>query len=385
LSNGVLSEAIPRGEAMGVFKKQGNWWIDFYHQGKRIRRKVGPSKKVAEMALADVQVKKAKNDFLGVCEPKKILFKDFAKEYLEYSKANKARSSYDRDVTIIQKHLVPVLGDLMLSRITVKHVEDHKRQRLDAVAPSTVNRELNTLKNLFRKAVEWGYLTQSPTAEVKKIKTANQPFRFLSGEEIELLLGACIATGNSHFYGIVVTALNTGMRKGEILNLRWENVDMKRATIQVASGTDGHTKNYETRSVPMNRSLRAFLEKHPRRIDTPFVFSGPSGKPFSKTNYHFGRAVEKSGIAHVRFHDLRHTFASHLVMKGVDLRTVQELLGHKDLRMTIKYAHLAPDHMRKAVEVLDSVQGDLERGILDGHYLDTKTPEQENQDALAQG
>ena len=369
---------------MGVFKKQGNWWIDFYHQGKRIRRKVGPSKKVAEMALADVQVKKAKNDFLGVCDPKKILFKDFAKEYLEYSKANKAKSSYERDVTIIQNHLVPVMGDLMLSKITVKDMENHKRKRLDAVAPTTVNRELNTVKNLFRKAVEWGYLAQSPTAEVKKIKTAKGHFRFLSGEEIELLLEACMATGNSHLYGIVVTALNTGMRKGEILNLRWENVDMKRATIQVASGTDGHTKNYETRSVPMNRSLREVLEKHPRRIDTPFVFSGPSGKPFSKTNYHFGRAVKKAGIAHVRFHDLRHTFASHLVMKGVDLRTVQELLGHKDLRMTIKYAHLAPDHMRKAVEVLDSAQGDLERGILDGHYLDTKGSERGNQDAAYQ-
>jgi hypothetical protein len=96
---------------MGVFKKQGNWWIDFYHQGKRIRRKVGPSKRVAEMALADVQVKKAKNDFLGVCGPKKILFNDFAIEYLEYSKANKARSSYERDVVIIQKHLVPLWGD----------------------------------------------------------------------------------------------------------------------------------------------------------------------------------------------------------------------------------------------------------------------------------
>ncbi len=75
-------------EEMGVFKKQGNWWIDFYHQGKRVRRKVGPSKKVAEMALADIQVKKSKNDFLGVCDPKRILFKDFAAEYLEYSKAN---------------------------------------------------------------------------------------------------------------------------------------------------------------------------------------------------------------------------------------------------------------------------------------------------------
>ncbi len=152
----------------------------------------------------------------------------------------------------------------------------------------------------------------------------------------------------------------------------------------MASGKDGHTKNYETRSIPMNKSLREFLEKHPRRIDTAYIFTGPSGKPFSKTNYHFGRAVKRAGIEHVRFHDLRHTFASHLVMKGVDLRTVQELLGHKDLRMTMKYAHLAPDHMRKAVEVLDTPAVDFKGIILDGHYLDTKTPEQENQDAACQ-
>jgi hypothetical protein len=86
----------------------------------------------------------------------------------------------------------------------------------------------------------------------------------------------------------------------------------------------------------------------------------------------------------VRFHDLRHTFAGHLVMRGIDIRTVQELLGHKDMSMTLKYAHLAPDHVRKAVEVLDSPQCDLEPKILDGHYLDTKPPEQENQDVACE-
>jgi site-specific recombinase XerD len=369
---------------MGVFKKGSAWWIDFYHQGKRIRRKVGPSKRVADMALADVQVKKAKNDFLGVCEPKRITFKDFAVEYLEYSKANKAKSSYERDLTIIQKHLAPMVGDLMLSKITVKQMENYKLKRLDEVEPATVNRELNTIKNLFRKAAEWGYLAQSPTADVKRIKTSQQPFRFLSVEEIELLLDACAAAGNPQFYGIVLTALNTGMRKGEILTLRWDKVDMKTGLIQVASGKDAHTKNYESRAIPMNRSLREFLAKHPRRIDTPYVFSGPSGKPFCKTNYHFGRAVKKAGIPHVRVHDLRHTFASQLVMKGIDLRTVQELLEHKDMRMTLKYAHLASDHVRKAVEVLDSPQRDLKPNILDSHYLDTKPPEQENQDAAYQ-
>ncbi len=134
----------------------------------------------------------------------------------------------------------------------------------------------------------------------------------------------------------------------------------------------------------MNRSLRDFWAKHPRRLDTPYAFSGPSGKPFSKTNYHFSRAVKLAGIPHVRFHDLRHTFASHLVMRGVDLRTVQELLGHKDLRMTIKYAHLAPDHMRKAVEVLDTPTIDCTTGILDGHYLDTEGDQKENHDAAAE-
>ena len=353
-------------------------------RAKRIRRKVGPSKKVAEMALADVQVKKAKKEFLGVCEPKKILFRDFAKEYLEYSKANKAKSSYDRDRTIINTHLVPSWGDSALSRITARQIEEYKVRRLEKVTASTFNREFNTIKNLFRKAVEWGHLKDNPTKEVKWIKTGKQMFRFLSAEEMEPLLGSCAQSGNIQYYGIVTMALNTGMRKGEILRLRWEDLDFRRRQIRVVNSKDGHTKNYDTRVIPMNRSVEALLRKHPRRLDSPYVFQGPSGLPVTKLNYHFTRAVKRSGIPHVRFHDLRHTFASNLVMKGIDLRTVQELLGHKDMRMTLKYAHLAPDHVRKAVEVLDAPQRDLEPKILDSHYLDTKTPEQGNQDAARQ-
>ena len=369
---------------MGVFKKQGNWWIDFYHQGKRIRRKVGPSKKVAEMALADVQVKKAKKEFLGVCEPKKILFKDFAEQYLEYSKANKAVSSYQRDRTIVNTHLVQAWGEIDLVRITPRLIEDYKVQRLGKVTPATFNREFNTIKNLFRKAVEWGYLRENPTVPVKWIKTGKQAVRFLSDDEIQRLIAACAASGHAQFYGIVVVALNTGMRKGEILRLRWSDVDFKRRQIRVVSSEDGNTKNYDSRVIPMNRSVENLLRKHPRRLDSPYVFPGESGQMFNKTNYHFTKAVKRSGIPHARFHDLRHTFASHLVMKGIDLRTVQELLGHKDMRMTLKYAHLAPDHVRKAVEILDEPVRDLDGDILDSHYLENKPPEQENQDAANQ-
>ncbi|MFC1833237.1 tyrosine-type recombinase/integrase [Thermodesulfobacteriota bacterium] len=372
---------------MGVFQKNGNWWIDFYHQGKRIRRKVGPSKKVAEMALADVQVKKAKNDFLGVCEPKRIPFKDFAAEYLEYSRANKALSSYERDETVVRAHLVPVWGDYQMSRITSKMIEDYKLKRLESVAPATLNREMNTIKSLFSKAVEWEYLRDSPAKPVKWLKTSRGSMRFLSREEADGFLEASKASQNHHFYPVVTVALYTGMRRGEILRLQWQDVDFKRGKINVVSRDGGHTKNYESRSIPMNGSLRGALKKHPRHLHSPYVFCNAKGEPFKDVDTSFANALKKSGVPHFRFHDLRHTFASWLVMGGVDIRTVQELLGHKDLRMTMRYAHLAPDHMRKAVEVLDAPAeqtGLKSTEILDGHYLDTEGPNKEKQDVAGQ-
>jgi integrase len=387
LSNGVLSEAIPRGAIMGVFKKGSSWWIDFYHQGKRIRRKVGPSKKVAEMALADVQVKKAKNDFLGVCEPKKILFKNFVAEYLEYSRVNKARSSYERDETVIRAHLVPVWGDYHISRITSKMIEDYKLKRLESVAPATLNREMNTIKGLFGKAVEWEYLRESPAKPVKWLKTSRGSIRFLSREEADMFLQACKNCQNSHFHSIVLVALHTGMRRGEILRLQWQDVDFRRGRINVVSREGAHTKNYDSRSVPMSRTVTAVLKRHPRHLHSAYVFCNAKGEPFKDVDTSFANALQKSGIPHFRFHDLRHTFASWLVMKGVDIRTVQELLGHKDLRMTMRYAHLAPDHMRRAVEILDGGVEEAARNhekILDGHYLDTKGVQNENQGAACQ-
>jgi integrase len=359
-SNGVLSEAIPRGEKMGVFKKGSNWWIDFYHQGKRVRRKVGPSKKVAEMALADIQVKQSKQEFLGVCEPKTRLFKDFAAEYLEYSRANKARSSYERDVTTIRKHLVPLWGDFQLSRITAKMIEDYKLTRIELVVASTVTRELFTVKNMFRKAVDWGYLLRNQAEQVKKLKSGTPQFRYLSREEMVRFLDACRNSPNRQLYVLVSAALNTGMRLGELTALQWQDVHFKQGFIRVENREDHHTKNYETRTIPMNAQLIEVLKKHPRRLDCPHVFHREDGAPFIKMRTSFENAVKRAGIGHLRFHDLRHTFASHLVMGGVDIRTVQELLGHKDIRMTMRYAHLAPDHMRNAVRVLDHGREDCD-------------------------
>jgi len=338
---------------MAVFKKGKDWWIDFYHQGNRIRRKVGPSKRVAEMALADVQVKKAKKEFLGVCEPKKILFRDFGKEYLEYSKANKAKSSYERDVTTVKKHLVTLWGDVQLSRITTKMIEDYKLMRIGCVVASTVTRELYTLKNMFKKAVEWGYLKENSAAPVKKLKSGTPYVRYLSREEMNFLLESCGKADNPLLYPFVLTALNSGMRLGEITALEWKDIDFKRRILRVDNKEDHHTKNYQVRTIPMNDLLLGALRRIPRRLDSPYVFQRKSGEKFNKMRTGFENAIKRAGLTHLRFHDLRHTFASHLVMGGVDIRTVQELLGHKDIRMTMRYSHLSPDHMRSAVAILD--------------------------------
>jgi integrase len=140
------------------------------------------------------------------------------------------------------------------------------------------------------------------------------------------------------------------MRRSDITRLHWEDVDFKRRRVFVVSRKEHHTKNYESRVIPLNEFLYAALQKQRAYRDMkPYVFCFPDGKPFYRVDTSFHHAIRRVGIPHVRFHDLRHTFASWLVLGGMDIRTVQELLGHKDLRMTMRYAHLAPDHLRYAV------------------------------------
>ena len=168
-------------------------------------------------------------------------------------------------------------------------------------------------------------------------------FRYLAADEIEKLLDACGCSDNPQLYPFVAVALNTGMRLGELTALEWKDIDFKRGIIRVDNKKDHHTKNYQVRTIPMNDTLADVLRRIPRRLDSSYVFQRKGGEKFRKMRTGFENAVKRAGIPHVRFHDLRHTFASHLVMGGVDIRTVQELLGHKDIRMTMRYSHLAPD------------------------------------------
>jgi integrase len=207
----------------------------------------------------------------------------------------------------------------------------------------------STLRHMFSKAVEWNLIEKSPFTRCKRLfyKEDNVRLRYLTEVEENRLLRNCIG----HIKPIVITALNTGMRKGEILTLKWGNI--RNGFIYLHK-----TKTGEARQVPINETLASLLRSLPRHIASDYVFCNKEGKAYADVKKSFKTAVKKAGIQDFRFHDLRHSFASRLVSKGASLKAVQELLGHKEIRMTLRYSHLADDHKKDVVRLLDGVNTD---------------------------
>jgi integrase len=252
------------------------------------------------------------------------------------------------------KDLVNVFGDYSLKSFTTLIIENFQNDRLKrGNKNASVNRIVGVLKHCLHKGLEWDMVGENvykKVTRVKPLKMNNKRLRYLSVEETQVLLHSC----NEHLKPIVIMALNTGMRRGEILSLKWDNADLKHGFILLDV-----TKNDERREIPINGTLRTTLEALPRRLDGGYIFFDPkTGERYQEVKRSFTTALKKSGIRDFHFHDLRHTFASHLVMAGVDLTTVSKLLGHKTLSMTLRYSHLSPQHMTRAVDVLDNVLND---------------------------
>jgi len=231
----------------------------------------------------------------------------------------------------IIKNLVNRFGSFELTDFNTYTIEQLQTEFLQkGKKPATANRVTAVLAHMFTKANEWGMVDDSilnRIRKVKRLKENNKRLRFLSIEEIQSLLNAC----DKHIYPIVTVALNTGMRRGEILNLKWDQVDLKHGFILLGN----ETKNGERREIPLNNTLKElFIHLFTkRRLDTEYVFVNPeTGKRFVDIKRSWSTACKKAGIKDFHFHDLRHTFASQLVMNGVDLTTVKELLGHKMLK-----------------------------------------------------
>jgi len=253
------------------------------------------------------------------------------------------------------RYLREAFGEKRLKDISYLDLETYRNRRKATPlangkprTDATVNREMATLRHMLNKAVEWGLLEVSPFRKGARLtlRENNQRHRYLTEEEIERLLSAC----SPHLKPIVELALHTGMRKGELLNLRWEQI--RDGFIYLTE-----TKSGKARQIPLSdRAAQVLRELQIRnKWKSPHVCIGPDGKQLKDVKRSFNAACRRAGIEDFRFHDLRHTFASHLVMRGANLKAVQRLLGHSDSKMTDRYAHLSPDHLRESVTLLDSL------------------------------
>jgi len=277
-------------------------------------------------------------------------FEVVVEEYLSYYRANRRPKSVQRHEASYRS-LKRFFEGKRLSDITPFMIERYKRTRKEeGLSDASINRELAFLKNLFTMAITWGKAETNPVKQVKLFREKNERTRFLTEEEEARLLVHC----GPQLKPLVITALHTGFRKSELLSLRWEHVDFQNRLIKVEAA---YAKNGEARTVPMNSVLTTTLMAIKIGDDSKApVFQSREGRPYRGFRRAFETAVRRAEIRNFTFHDLRHTFASRLVMKGVDLTTVKELMGHKHITMTLRYTHLAPGHKRSAVELLSEFE-----------------------------
>jgi integrase len=332
----------------------------FNPEGKR-RRKFFALKKDADAYLGKVLAAKKEGRYHDVFDVKRETqetFNSLAARYVENFGTQRAFKTCKRFfLAKAQEHF----GEKYLSQITYLDLETYRNKRkatpLKSGKPrteATVNREMSLIGHMLNKAVEWDLLEASPFKKGKRLifKENNRRLRFLTEAEIESLLKACtdLKTNAPHLRPLVETALHTGMRRGELFGLQWEQI--RNGFIYLTE-----TKSGKDRQIPINDRLAEVFREVRRgsHLKSPYVFCDFQGRRFSTVKQSFASACRRAGIEAFRFHDLRHTFASHLVMKGISLKVVQELLGHADLTMTMRYAHLSQGHLQAAVSALNDL------------------------------
>lgn len=335
-------------KSKGIYLRGKTWWITYTGpDGKQYWQSCHTESKTEALALLEqIRVDTRKGELPEIKRIKPTTFNALAHEYELW--AEKQRGFRSKKGYI--KKLMARFGSVNLIQMKTQAIERYQSELLkEGLKPSSTNRIMATLKHMITKAVEWEMVAEETLRKVRKVKQLqehNRRLRFLSKEEITNLLDAC----DAHLRPIVNMALNSGMRKGEILNLVWDHIDLKHRFILLEN-----TKNGERREIPINHILYDTLIALPRHIECPYVFWQGEGKSYQDVKRSFNSACKRAGIKDFRFHDLRHTFASHLIMAGSDLTTVKELLGHKTITMTMRYAHLAPSHKVKAVAMLEQL------------------------------
>lgn len=326
-------------------KGSGIWWIEYHHQGRRHREKVG-TKSQARLVYGKRKAELREGRFFPPQRRvRPVTVEDVIESYLEVSRGNRSRKTdlYHAEL------MVGAFGDRHVEELRAGDVEHWLAARSVATSPSTANRSVQFLRRTIRRAVRDGLVAADPTAGVKLLREPPGRVRYLTSEE-ETRLRAEMPPDP---WLLVEFAIHTGLRRAEQFGLRWENVDFRSGNLTIPRSKSG-----QARHVKMNSRVRAILRELPSRLKSEWVFPSLTGSPMDANNFvsrHFRPAIERARIRDFHWHDCRHTFASRLVMAGKSLVAVHQLLGHSSIKMTMIYAHLAPEHLEDAVEVLVAI------------------------------
>lgn len=297
----------------------------------------------------------------GLSYNPKLTFLEFTEKWFEEKvkprNSKKTQDTYRRE---LDKHLLPMFAKTPLGNITHSHanqlIANLKSKNL---SNKTTNNVVNTLKAILNIAVKWDYIAKNPLYGYQTLRLNPNTFKFWTDTEISQFLRSTL---KDPLYALWTIAINTGMRKGELLGLCWDRINLTQDRIEITRmfnryGLQEHTKTYEKRILPINDGVKnLFLRLLKEQKKPRFVFARPDGRPldYNHLTREFHNAQKRAGITNrIRFHDLRHTFASQFMMHGGNVFTLQKLLGHKSVNMTMKYAHLSDDFLRDAVNVVN--------------------------------
>jgi len=338
---------------MAVRKIGPSWWIDFRYERTRYRKRSPVNTRAGAQEYEAMLRQRLVRGNSSVAITAPALFESAADKWFKtYVKTNVKYSTEKLYGYVLKKHLLPAFGGRRLASITSFDIEAFKADKRSAgLKPGTINSFLIVLGCLLHRAHEWGWLRHVP--EIKNLKAPPQRFDFLSDAEIKRLLSAC---RSRPMRTMILAGLRTGMRRCELMGLRWEDVDLRRRLITVQRamvlGRESSPKNNRTRQIPIALDLGEALERADR--NGPLVFPRENRKPrtVAAVDWAIRSACERAGLRSIGWHVLRHTFASQLAARGAPLPAIQALLGHASIQMTMRYSHMAPATLRDAVGLL---------------------------------
>jgi len=348
---------------MGLYKRKGSqfYWMTYRVNGKKRYESTGTAnKKFAHKIFAKRTTEITEGKWFKKETTADITVGSMIDKYMSEVSIHLKKSTHERNAQLAQ-HLTAFFSNMHLKDASTSEISRYKSEMMkQGKSTDSLRRELGLLRRAFNVAIEeWEFCKDNPVPKVLKTlgKEDSKRVRFLSPEESQRLMLALPAW----LRPMVILARHTGLRRGNLVALAWEHIDFERAVIMIPE-----TKNSDPIGIPLTKTAQKTLKdlQAVRYLHSPYVFCDNDGKPHSKNRVSvaFKRACKRGNVDNFRFHDLRHDFASMLVQSGVPIQVVKELLGHKDLRMTMRYAHLAPENLRSAVNVLEENEKRLQYG-----------------------